>query len=103
MRLVPVQPYWTPMREHLFKGLPALEAAAEEPEGDWKGKYRFRIRDLFADERRTRSVFDFLRTTGVGRRTEPNGAREEAQGKESEREGEERKEGEDSGREEDEE
>ena len=39
-----------------------------------KGKNRFKIRDLFMDERCTRPVLDFLRTTEVGRRT---GLREE--------------------------
>jgi hypothetical protein len=37
--------------------------------GDGKGKSRFKIRDLFADEQCTRPILDFLRTTEVGRRT----------------------------------
>jgi hypothetical protein len=58
------------------QGLFAVEAAAENSVGggaetDRKGKNRFKIRDLFADERCTRSILDFLRTTEVGRRIGP--------------------------------
>jgi len=33
-----------------------------------RGKDRFTVRDLMADERRTGAVLDFLRTTKVGSR-----------------------------------
>ena len=33
-----------------------------------RGKSRFKIRDLFADERCSRAILDFLATTDVGRR-----------------------------------
>jgi hypothetical protein len=51
--------------------LSALEAAAENPVGGvrgeaGRGKNRFKNRDLFADERCTRAILDFLRTTEVG-------------------------------------
>jgi hypothetical protein len=35
-----------------------------------RGKNRFKIRDLFADERCARAILVFLRTTKVGRRAE---------------------------------
>jgi hypothetical protein len=37
-----------------------------------RGRNRFKIRDLFSDERCIQPVLDFLRTTEVGRRTGPN-------------------------------
>jgi hypothetical protein len=43
-----------------------------------RGKNRFKIRDLFADERCTRAILDFLRTTEVGRKMEQ--VREEVNG-----------------------
>jgi len=36
-----------------------------------RGKNRFTIREMFADERCTGAVLDFLRTTRVGARTGP--------------------------------
>ena len=39
-----------------------------------RGKNRFRIRDLLADERCTRQVLDFFHTTGVGSRVGPKAA-----------------------------
>jgi len=53
-----------------------MEAATEDPvggstKGDRKGKDRFTIRDLFADERCTSAILDFLRTTKVGSRVGP--------------------------------
>jgi hypothetical protein len=63
-------------REHLFKNClrwtPQQKILwAEVRRQTGRGKNRFKIRDLFADERCTRSVLDFLRTTEVGRRIGP--------------------------------
>jgi hypothetical protein len=72
------------------QNLPALEAAAEDPVGGaaaevWKeigrGKNRFKIRDLFADERCTRAILGFLRMTEVGRRVKLKGAENTERGK----------------------
>jgi hypothetical protein len=57
-----------------FQELYALEEAAENAvgrgaAGDRKAKNRFTIRDLFGDERCTRPILEFLRSTEVGRRT----------------------------------
>jgi hypothetical protein len=51
-----------------------------------RGKDGFKIRDLFADERCTGSILDFLRTTDVRRGIEPDGAKEQAQREDSDRE-----------------
>jgi hypothetical protein len=42
-----------------------------------RGKNRFKIRDLFADERCTRAILDFLRTTEVRWRVEADREQEE--------------------------
>jgi len=52
-----------------------------------RGKDCFKARDLFADERCTQPILDFLRNTKVGRRVEPRKAREEAQSRHLEQEG----------------
>jgi hypothetical protein len=51
--------------------------------GTGRGKDRFKIRDLFAVERCSQAVLDFLSTTDVGRRV-PNPAEEDAQSEASE-------------------
>jgi hypothetical protein len=48
-----------------------------------RGKDRFRIRDLFADERCSQAILDFLTTTDVGRLA-PKPAEEDAQSETSE-------------------
>ena len=45
-----------------------------------KRKNRFKVQDPLADERCTRSIMDFLRTTEVGRRLGPRGAAQELDG-----------------------
>jgi hypothetical protein len=62
-------------REHLFKNCPRWKLQqktlwAEVRRDTGRGKNRFKIRDLFADERCTRAILDFLRTTEVGRKVE---------------------------------
>jgi hypothetical protein len=62
-------------REHLFKNCPRWKLQqktlwAEVRRDTGRGKNRCKIRDLLADERCTRAVLGFLRTTKVGRRTE---------------------------------
>jgi hypothetical protein len=59
---------------------PPLEAPAEDSVGGGRrdtgrGKDHSKIRDLFADERCSQAVLDFLSTTDVGRRV-PNLAEE---------------------------
>jgi hypothetical protein len=76
-------------REHLFKNCPRWKPQqkilwAEVRRATGRGKNRFKIRDLFADERCTRPILDFLRTTEVGRRTGP---RDEERAGEGGREG----------------
>jgi hypothetical protein len=63
-------------REHLFKNCPRWKPQqkilwAEVRRETGRGKNRFKIRDLFADERYTRLILDFLRTTEVRRRIGP--------------------------------
>jgi ribonuclease HI len=63
-------------REHLFKNCPRWKKQqktlwAEVRRETGRGKNRFTIRDLFADERCTRPILEFLRSTEVGRRTGP--------------------------------
>ena len=56
-----------------------------------RGKSRFEVRDLFADERRSHAIPDFLATTDVGRRISDT-AEEDSQSEMSEGELRERKE-----------
>jgi hypothetical protein len=63
-------------REHLFKNCPrwkpqqkTLRAEVRKETG--RGKNRFTIQDLFADERCTRAILNFLRTTDGGAETTP--------------------------------
>jgi len=65
--------YKTQTREHLFKHCKEWKPQqkilwAEVRKETGRGKDRFAIRDLFADERRTSAILDFLRTTKVGSR-----------------------------------
>jgi hypothetical protein len=60
-------------REHLLKNclrwkLQQKTLWAEVRRDTGRGKNRFKIRDLFADERCTRAILSFLRTTKVGRK-----------------------------------
>jgi len=60
-------------REHLFKVCPEWKAQqkilwAEVRKDTGRGKDRWKIRDLLADERCGRAVLDFLASTDVGRR-----------------------------------
>jgi hypothetical protein len=64
-------------REHLFKNCPRWKPQqrtlwAEVRRETGREKNRFKIRDLFADERCSRPILDFLGTTEVGRRTGPD-------------------------------
>jgi len=59
-------------REHLFKGCPKRKREqkilwAEVRKETGRGKSQCRIRDLFADERCSRAVLDFLTSTDVGK------------------------------------
>jgi len=70
--------YKNQTREHLLKHCPRWKTQqkilwAEVRKETGKGKSRFTVRDLFADERFTRSILDFLRTTRVGARVGPKG------------------------------
>jgi hypothetical protein len=63
-------------REHLFKNCPRWKLQqktlwAEVRSETGRGKNRIKICNLFADERCTRPILDFWRTTEVGRRTGP--------------------------------
>jgi len=81
--------YKTRTREHLFKNCDRWRPQqkimwAEIGKKTGKGKNRFAIRELFADERCTGAILDFSRTTRVGARVgprelppEPTGEREE--------------------------
>jgi len=69
-------------REHLFKVCPEWKAQqkilwAEVRKETGKGKDRWKIRDLLADERCGQTVLDFLSTTDVGRRGAGGGGRSE--------------------------
>jgi hypothetical protein len=60
-------------REHLFKNCRRWRKQQKTLWGEvrrdtGRGKNRFKIRDLFADERCTRAILSFLRATKVGRR-----------------------------------
>jgi hypothetical protein len=60
-------------REHLFKNCSRWRKQQKTLWGEvrrdtGRGKNRFKIRDLFADERCTRAILSFLRATKVGRR-----------------------------------
>jgi ribonuclease HI len=85
--------YRTQTREHLFKNCERWKRQqkilwAEVRKKTQKGKDRVKIRDLFADERCTGAILEFLRTTEVGKRVGPRGlppkpvkeAEEEAEG-----------------------
>jgi len=68
--------YQTQTREHLFKNCNRWKMQqkilwAEVRKETGRGKNRFTIRDLFADERCIRPILDFLRTTRVGARVGP--------------------------------
>jgi len=71
-------------REHLFNKCSCWKPQqktlwTEARKAAGRRKNRFKVRDLFADERCTRTILDFLCTTEGGRRAEPRGAREAAQ------------------------
>ena len=57
---------------------------AEVQKATKKGKNRFKIRDLFPDERCTRIILDFLHATGVGSRVGPKTAPKEPGNEEAE-------------------
>jgi len=68
--------YTTQTREHLFKNCDRWRLQqkimwAEIRKKTGRGKNRFTIREMFAYERCTGAVLDFLRTTRVGARTGP--------------------------------
>jgi len=70
--------YRTQTREHLFKNCDRWRMQqkimwAEIWKKTGRGKNRFTIREMFAGERCTGAVLDFLRTTRVGARTGPPG------------------------------
>jgi hypothetical protein len=84
--------YKAQTREHLFKRCPRLRPQqkilwAETRKETGRGEDRFKIRDLFADERSSKSILYFLSTPCVGRRI-PEPAGEEAQSESSGRSGE---------------
>ena len=89
-------PYRTQTRERLFKNCPHWRTQqkilwAEVWKETGRGKSRFEVRDLFADERRSHAIPDFLATTDVGRRISDT-AEEDSQSEMSEGELRERKE-----------
>jgi len=68
--------YKTQTREHLFKNCDRWRPQqkimwAEVRKKTGRGKNRFAIRELFADERCSGAIQDFLRTTKVGARVGP--------------------------------
>jgi len=68
--------YKTQTREHLLKHCRKWKMQqktlwAEVRKATGRGKDRFTVRDLLADQRCTRAVLDFLRTTKVGSRVGP--------------------------------
>jgi len=72
-------------REHLFKNCPKGKGKgkqeilwAEVRKETGRGKDRFSIRDLFADERCSQAVLDFIAATRVGRRV-PDATEDDAQ------------------------
>jgi len=70
--------YKTQTREHLFKNCNKWKLQqkilwAEIRKKTGRGKPRFAIREMFADERCTGAIMDFLRTTKVGARVGPRG------------------------------
>jgi len=86
--------YKVQTREHLLKKRPRWKPQqktlwVEVWRETGREKNRFKIRDLFVDERCTRPILDFLRTIEVGRRVEPRGASKIAQSQDSEWEDEE--------------
>jgi len=71
-----IQCWWCPCRtqtrDHLVKVCPELETQqkivwAEVRGESGRGKSRFKIRDLLADERSSQAVPDFLSTAAVGK------------------------------------
>jgi hypothetical protein len=77
--------YKVQTREHLFKNCPRWKPQqkilwAEVCKEPGKEENCFKIRDLFTDERCSRTILDFLRTTEVWRRVEPSREREESEG-----------------------
>jgi hypothetical protein len=68
-------PHWKAQQEILW-----VEVRKETG----SGKERFKIRDLFADERRSQAILDFLSTTDMGRRVGPDRAEGDAQSEASE-------------------
>jgi len=72
--------YKSQTREHLFKNCDKWKMQqkilwAEVRKKTGRGKDRFRMRDLFADERCTGAILAFLRTTEVGTRVGRKGCR----------------------------
>ena len=66
----------TQTRDHFFKGCPEWKLQrqilwAEVKEETGRGRDRWKVRDLLADEHCVRPVLDFLATTGVGRLAPP--------------------------------
>jgi hypothetical protein len=79
----------TQTRDHLFKECAEWKGQqktlwAEVRKETGKGKNRWKVRDLLADERCSRAVLDFLATTDVGRRVLPAPAEEDARSEASE-------------------
>ena len=82
-----VVPYKIQTREHMFKNCPqwksqqktlwaaVLEETKKLP-GPTRGRGRTKIAELFADERCSQAILDFLATTGVGRKAGPPVAEE---------------------------
>jgi hypothetical protein len=84
-------------REHLFKNcprwkLPQKALWVEVRRDTGKGKNRFKIQDLFADERCIRTIMDFLRATKAGRRAEDREQEEKNENRVREEEGDEEEE-----------
>jgi hypothetical protein len=78
----------TQTRDHLFKECAEWRGQQktlwrEVRKETGRGKRRWKVRDLLADERCSRAVLDFLATTEVGRRV-PAPAEEDAQSEASE-------------------
>jgi len=65
-------------RENLFKNHPQWKCQQRILWTAGRGKNRFKIQELFADERRSRMVLDFLAASDVGRQI-PDAAEHDAQ------------------------
>jgi hypothetical protein len=81
-------PYRIQTREHDLKVCPAWKEQqrtlwTEVRKETGRGKSRWKVRDLLADERCSRAILDFLSTTDVGRRV-PAPVEEDAQSEASE-------------------